>query len=95
MLVEIFKAVPILEAGAEAFGCPVARSALEPTGGVGLYGTRDLVADDTAVPLAEIGGVVTRSAQFGGGAGSGGFKYIEETSDRTRMSVPTTKDGTT
>ena len=79
--VEVFEAVPVLEAGAVELGRAVARATFEHTGLVFGHRRGDLVADDAAVPLAEIGGAIAGLAQLGGGAGGGGFEDVEEAGD--------------
>jgi len=89
--VEAFEGAPILEAGAVAF-----RGALTgATDGAGRRLAdrgRDLVAHDAAVPLAEVGGAVAGSSQFGGQAGRGSFVDVEEAGDGAGVRVATRED---
>ena len=93
--VEVFEAVPVLEAGAVELGQVRLRE--NPPSNTPVWSSATdggyLVADDAAVPLAEIGGAIAGLAQLGGGAGGGGFEYVEEAGDRAGVGVAATEDG--
>ena len=93
VLVEVFETEPVLEAGAKTFGGAVARTTLETPGGVFCDGGGYLVTHDAAVPFAEIRGAITGFAQFGRGAGRGGFENVEEARDGAGVRVAPAEDG--